>query len=82
MQILDWERGSKSDSLYIRFSSQTISHSVELDDDIIIDVADDNTVVGLDIQHASEVRDSIRAATSAPQPASRRRSVKLQLVPT
>ena len=55
MQMLKIEKGSVADSLYIQFSNKLISHSVEVSPDILLDIAEDNTVVGLDIQYVAEV---------------------------
>ena len=55
MQMPKIKKGSVADSLYLQFSEKKISHSVELTPDIVIDVAEDNTVVGFDIQYLTEV---------------------------
>ena len=44
MQMPKIKKGSVADSLYLQFSEKKISHSVELTPDIVIDVAEDNTV--------------------------------------
>ena len=49
------EKGTSSDSMYVQLSDEPVSYSVELSPDIIIDVTEDNTVVGIDIQYVSEV---------------------------
>lgn len=60
MQMLNIEKGSVADCLYIQFSEKPISHSVELGHDIILDVAEDNTVVGFDVQYVAEVMKEYR----------------------
>ena len=67
--MLNIERGAASDSIYVQFSDEPISHSVELSPEVIIDVAEDNTVVGVDIQYVSDLlvepRPAERPAASA-----------------
>ena len=44
------------DALYIELDHQrAISHTVELTPDILVDVAADDTVVGIDIQYFSQL---------------------------
>ena len=43
-------KGSASDTLYVQFSDTPIHESVELHPDIILDVDESGTVVGIDIQ--------------------------------
>ncbi len=63
---------SPSDSLYIQFSDKAIGYSVEVDGDILIDMADDQTVVGVDIQNVTQFMQEHRSATTP--------SLNLQLV--
>ena len=50
------DRDHQADALYIQLDHQrTINHTVELTPDILIDVAEDDTVVGIDIQHFSQL---------------------------
>ncbi len=53
----DWdaEGDPATDSVYIHVSAKPISYSIELTGDMILDIANDNTVVGIDIQHVSEL---------------------------
>ncbi len=55
MQHLRIVLNQKSDTLYVEFSDQPISHTYEYTRDVLFDLAEDNTIVGVDIQHASEV---------------------------
>ena len=55
MKILNVERGSKSDVLYLQISNHPISHSFELSPDIIIDLDKDNGVVGIDVQNVTGI---------------------------
>ena len=43
------------DALYIKLSDKLIETSQEVTPDIIVDLAEDGTAVGLDIQHVSMV---------------------------
>jgi uncharacterized protein YuzE len=43
----------KTDSLYIHLSERTSADSDEVSDGVVLDYADDGTLVGIDIQHAS-----------------------------
>ena len=75
MQILNIEKGSKSDTLYLQFNHHPIAHSFELEPDIIIDLDRDNAVVGIDVQHvAAFVARSVSSLPEAHAP------MKLQLV--
>ena len=44
-----------SDSVYVHLIDQPISHSVELTEDMLVDVASDGTVVGIDIHNWTAV---------------------------
>ena len=46
-------KGSGFDSLYIKLSDAAISHSAELHPDMIVDLAENGEVVGIDIQNAT-----------------------------
>lgn len=48
-------KGSVADTLYVQFSESAISHSVEMHPDIILDVGDNGTVVGIDFQNVSHL---------------------------
>lgn len=48
-------KGSASDTLYVQFSDTPIHESVELHPDIILDVDESGTVVGIDIQSVTEL---------------------------
>ena len=58
------EKGTSSDSMYVQLSDEPVSYSVELSPDIIIDVTEDNTVVGIDIQYVSEVLERVQHTES------------------
>jgi uncharacterized protein YuzE len=48
------EMDTESDSMYLHISEKQISHSVELHRDIIIlDIAEDDTVVGIELRAVS-----------------------------
>ena len=53
--MLTITKGSGADTLYVQFSESAISHSVELHPDIILDVGDNGTVVGIDFQNVSQL---------------------------
>ena len=53
--MLNITKGSGADTLYVQFSEAAISHSVELHPDIILDVGDNGTVVGIDFQNVSQL---------------------------
>jgi uncharacterized protein YuzE len=46
-----------TDSLYIDLSSKVSAHSEEISDGLIIDYDDSGSIVGIDIQHASQCID-------------------------
>lgn len=83
MPIHRVESDLTSDSMYLHFTDKPISHSVEMSPDIIIDLDEDNGVVGIDVQHMSilfneavtPTRQSRVGRGPAPSPA-----VRLQLV--
>ncbi len=79
MQILNVITDEAADSVYLQFGNQPISHSVELTGDIIIDLDEENAVVGMDIQHMSEVMKGLGTAEIPAQAATAQ--MKLQLVP-
>ena len=61
-------KGSVADSLYIQFSEETISHSVELHPDLVIDVTAAYKVVGIDIQNVTEfVQEQLEGTPTAPK---------------
>ena len=45
----------QANELYIQFSGNRISHSVEWTPDVVVDVADDNEVVGIQIRYVKEL---------------------------
>ena len=47
------EKGTVADSLYIQLSDQPISHTIEITEDVAIDIGENGLFVGLDIQHLS-----------------------------
>ena len=53
--MLNIIKGSGADTLYVQFSEAAISHSVELHPDIILDVDENGTVVGIDFQNVSQL---------------------------
>lgn len=56
-------KGSASDSLYLQLTTAQISHSVELHPDIIIDVAEDGLVVGIDVQNVEALRSELQESS-------------------
>ena len=77
MQILNIERGSVADSLYLQISDHSVSYSFEVSPDIILDLDENDEVVGVDCQNVSalEAEHQSRSRTAL-LPA-----MKLQLVP-
>ena len=61
-------KGSGADTLYVQFSEFAISHSVELHPDIILDVNENDTVVGIDIQNVSQLAAESPAMRGYSQP--------------
>ena len=55
VKMLTISKSDMADSMYIGFSSKQIDHSVEITQDIILDIAKDKTVVGLDFQYVTEL---------------------------
>ncbi len=56
-------KGSASDSLYFQLTTAKISHSVELHPDIVIDVAADRHVVGIDLQNVEALRGELQESS-------------------
>lgn len=52
-----------SDSMYLHFSDRPIRRSVEMSPDIIIDLDEDDTVVGIDVQYVSAIIKETVAST-------------------
>ena len=53
--MLNIIKGSVADTLYLQLSESAISHSVELHPDIILDVGESGTVVGIDFQNVAQL---------------------------
>lgn len=49
-----------TDSLYIHLSERVGTDVHEVADGVVLDFADDGTLVGIDVQHASRVADMSR----------------------
>ena len=49
-----------TDSLYIHLSDRMGSDAQEVADGVVLDYAEDGTLVGIDVQHASQVADMTR----------------------
>ncbi len=49
-----------TDSLYIHLSARKAADSDEVEDGVVLDYAEDGTLVGIDIQHASRLTDPAR----------------------
>jgi uncharacterized protein YuzE len=47
----------KTDSLYIHLSERVSADSDEVSDGVVLDYAEDGTLVGIDLQHASQRAD-------------------------
>jgi uncharacterized protein YuzE len=62
----------ETDSLYIDLNSRPSAESREIQDGVVIDVDAKGRIVGIDIQHASEILDlATFEADSLPAPARR-----------
>lgn len=46
-----------TDSLYIHLSDRTAADSDEVSEGVVLDYGDDGTLVGIDVQHASQKAD-------------------------
>ena len=80
-QMLTINKSNVADSMYIRFSSKQIDHSAEITQDIILDIAKDKTVVGLDFQHVTELlKESEESGHAGSQTAPEEMEFSLQLV--
>ena len=55
MRILNVERGTVANTLYIQVSDQPVAHSFEWTEDIILDLDENNALVGIDIQNITDV---------------------------
>ena len=53
--MLNIIKGSVADTLYLQLSESAIYHSVELHPDIILDVGENDTVVGIDFQNVAQL---------------------------
>ena len=80
MKILGIEVSGEADSMYIRFSDEPISHSVELSPDVILDLAENDVVVGVDLQHVSALQNEGQVEQVANSGAPTEQLVRLQLV--
>ena len=56
-------KGSASDSLYFQLTTAKISHSVELHPEIVIDIAADGHVVGIDLQNVEALRGELQGSS-------------------
>jgi len=54
---------SETDSLYIDLAAAVSSESKEISDDLVVDYDELGRIVGLDIQHASELFDLSKIET-------------------
>ncbi len=64
---LSYDRAT--DSLYIHLSDRVSVDSDEVRDGIVLDYADDGSLVGIDVQHASTKADITQIVTSHLPPA-------------
>ncbi|MDP1614087.1 MAG: DUF2283 domain-containing protein [Sulfuritalea sp.] len=53
-----------TDSLYIHLSERVSVDSDEVRDGVVLDYADDGSLVGIDVQHASKKADISRVVTN------------------
>ena len=53
--MLNIIKGSVADTLYVQLSESAIAHSVELHPDVILDVGESGTVVGIDFQNVAQL---------------------------
>ena len=53
-----------TDSLYIHLSERDAVDSDEVRDGVVLDYADDGSLVGIDVQHASEKADISQVVTN------------------
>ena len=61
-------RDEKADAMYIQMGQGRIHRSVELHPNVIFDVSEDGTVVGIDVQNASGKYDDDEATEHAANP--------------
>lgn len=66
--MLNITKGSVADTLYVQFSESAIAHSVELHPDIILDVGENGTVVGIDFQNVSQLAAEAQGIPGYSQP--------------
>ena len=66
--MLNIIKGSVADTLYVQFSKSAIAHSVELHPDIILDVGENDTVVGIDFQNVAQLLAESQGILEYPQP--------------
>ena len=81
MPSLGVKWGKESDSLYLQFTDNPVSHSVELTSDVILDLDAGNDVVGIDIQHVSDVLKEYSGINTPKLVLSTKEDMKLQGVP-
>ena len=81
VKMLTINKSDAANSMYIRFSSKQIDHSVEMTQDIIVDIAKDKTVVGLDFQYVTELlKEFEEPGLAGSQTAPEEMELSLQLV--
>ena len=79
--MLTINKSDVANSMYIRFSSKQIDHSAEITQDIILDIAKDKTVVGLDFQYVTELlKESEESGHAGSQTAPEEMEFSLQMV--
>lgn len=75
--ILHVESDELADSLYLHLSEKAISHSIELDADVILDVAEDRTVVGIDLQHVGDMLKEVASKRVGGKPSGKSASLRV-----
>lgn len=66
--MLNIIKGSVADTLYLQLSESAIAHSVELHPDIILDLGESGTVVGIDFQNVAQLLADSQETREHPQP--------------
>ena len=62
--MLRIESDPKADALYIHLSNKPVKSTRELTSDIALDIAEDGTPAGLDIQRFSELAEEVAASNA------------------
>ena len=64
--MLRIESDQKADALYIHLSAKAVKSTKELTPDIVVDLAEDGSLVGIDIQRFNELAEEVASRGERP----------------